>query len=426
MQVASVTEQWAQVAVAGPRARELLNGVLDVPVDDAGFPFMACGAVAVARGRGAALPHLLLGRARLRAGGAGPLRRGALRRCWSSARAALGGGPYGLEALNVLRIEKGLLTHAELHGRTTADDLGLGRMVAAGKDCIGKAGAARPGLSGAGARAARRPAAARPRRAAAGRRACPRRRARRSRRRTTSGYLTSHCHSPTLGHDIALGFVQDGRARHRRDGCGRSAGCAGSTRPARSCRRSSSIPREGGCVAELAARGAFDGLGLPLAVGEARLAALPPVRRAARRALRGRERRSAALGVPRARGAADGARRAAALGGARPVAARGARRRRRRRRCGRHRPDRRLGGARAGRCGARRCWRGWCRSTSTPRPFRPERRRGAAAPRAAAPDRHGRRVRADGAAVLCADSGARACRGDARGRGAQTDRWLMV
>ena len=28
------------------------------------------------------------------------------------------------------------------------------------------------------------------------------------------GYLTSACHSPTLGHAIALGFVRDGRARH--------------------------------------------------------------------------------------------------------------------------------------------------------------------------------------------------------------------
>ena len=27
------------------------------------------------------------------------------------------------------------------------------------------------------------------------------------------GYLTSRCHSPTLGHDIALGFVRNGRAR---------------------------------------------------------------------------------------------------------------------------------------------------------------------------------------------------------------------
>ena len=42
-----VTEEWAQVAVAGPRARELLNGVLAAPVDDAGFPFMACGEAVV-------------------------------------------------------------------------------------------------------------------------------------------------------------------------------------------------------------------------------------------------------------------------------------------------------------------------------------------------------------------------------------------
>ena len=27
------------------------------------------------------------------------------------------------------------------------------------------------------------------------------------------GYLTSACHSPTLGHEIALGFLRDGRAR---------------------------------------------------------------------------------------------------------------------------------------------------------------------------------------------------------------------
>ena len=118
--------------MAGPRARELLNGVLERPVDDAGFPFMACGEVrvggvaarlfrisfsgehgyelAVPARYGAALWTLLVERAR-----------------------ALGGGPYGLEALNVLRIEKGLLTHAELHGRTTLDDLGLGRMVEAAR-----------------------------------------------------------------------------------------------------------------------------------------------------------------------------------------------------------------------------------------------------------------------------------------------------
>ena len=57
---------------------------------------------------------------------------------------AMGGGPYGMEALNVLRIEKGFITHAEIHGRTTAFDIGMQRMVSQAKDCIGKAAAARP------------------------------------------------------------------------------------------------------------------------------------------------------------------------------------------------------------------------------------------------------------------------------------------
>jgi sarcosine oxidase subunit alpha len=206
----SVTDAWAQLAVAGPRSRALINGVLDAPVDDASLPFMACGAARVAGvpGRvfrisfsgehayelavparhGAALWDLLLERAR-----------------------GLGGGPYGLEALNVLRIEKGLLTHAELDGRTTADDLGLARLVAP-KDCIGKVSSRRPGLQGpgrghlvglrpldpaapvvAGAHlfdlgADRAPAA-------------------------DLGHVSSACHSPTLGHAIALGFLRNGRDR---------------------------------------------------------------------------------------------------------------------------------------------------------------------------------------------------------------------
>jgi sarcosine oxidase subunit alpha len=124
----------------------------------------------------------------------------------------LGGRPYGLEALNVLRIEKGLLTHAELHGRTTADDLGLGRMVAEGKDCIGKAMSRRPGLLDpereqlVGLKP-RDPAAALVAGAhvvATGAEPVA---------ANDQGYLTSACHSPTLGHAIALGFVRHGRSR---------------------------------------------------------------------------------------------------------------------------------------------------------------------------------------------------------------------
>ena len=111
----------------------------------------------------------------------------------------------------MLRIEKGLLTHAELHGRTTLDDLGLGRMLAA-KDCVGRAAAARPGMSGAereqlvGLRPVepdgRLLAGAHLLEPGVGFTA-----------ENDLGYLTSAGFSPTLGHDVALGFLVNGRSR---------------------------------------------------------------------------------------------------------------------------------------------------------------------------------------------------------------------
>ena len=56
--------------------------------------------------------------------------------------------PYGLEALGNMRIEKGHVAGAELDGRTTAADLGLGKMLSTKKDFIGKALANRSGMVG--------------------------------------------------------------------------------------------------------------------------------------------------------------------------------------------------------------------------------------------------------------------------------------
>lgn len=47
--------------------------------------------------------------------------------------------PYGMEALGALRIEKGHITGAEMDGRTTLADLGLGRMASRRKPYIGSA-----------------------------------------------------------------------------------------------------------------------------------------------------------------------------------------------------------------------------------------------------------------------------------------------
>src|SRR5205814_359129 len=55
--------------------------------------------------------------------------------------------PYGLDALNTLRIEKGHVTAAELNGNTSADDLGMQRMLKKHGDFIGRALSQRPGLT---------------------------------------------------------------------------------------------------------------------------------------------------------------------------------------------------------------------------------------------------------------------------------------
>jgi sarcosine oxidase subunit alpha len=70
-------------------------------------------------------------------------------RVWAAAMAAgapHGIEPYGLEALGLLRIEKGHVAGPELNGQTTAQDLGLGRMLKKKGDYIGRAMALRPGL----------------------------------------------------------------------------------------------------------------------------------------------------------------------------------------------------------------------------------------------------------------------------------------
>ena len=57
----SVTEQWAQFAVAGPKSREILNGLLDTPIDDEIWPYMSCGSVSVSGVAARLFPDLIFG-----------------------------------------------------------------------------------------------------------------------------------------------------------------------------------------------------------------------------------------------------------------------------------------------------------------------------------------------------------------------------
>ena len=64
---------------------------------------------------------------------------------WGAAE-PLGGCLYGLEALGALRIEKGHVTGAELDGRVSIDDAGLGKMASDKKPYIGSVLRKRPEL----------------------------------------------------------------------------------------------------------------------------------------------------------------------------------------------------------------------------------------------------------------------------------------
>ena len=146
VQYVSVTDQWAGLAVAGPNARKVLQRLLpEADLSKDAFPFMAAGTFEI-QGVPARLFRISF------SGELGyeinvPADYGhALANLVMEIGATYGISPYGLEALDVLRIEKGHVTAAELNGHTTAGDLGFAGMMSTKKDYIGRWLAERPGL----------------------------------------------------------------------------------------------------------------------------------------------------------------------------------------------------------------------------------------------------------------------------------------
>ena len=148
VQLISTTEQYAQYAIAGPNARQLLSRVVDngVDVSDAAFPFMACGEITICDGIPARLFRISFS-GELAYELAVPSRYGdALIRLLMEVGKPDGVTAYGTEALGVMRIEKGHPAGNELNGQTSAHHLGLGRMLTQKKDYIGRVMATRPEL----------------------------------------------------------------------------------------------------------------------------------------------------------------------------------------------------------------------------------------------------------------------------------------
>ncbi|MGB2436024.1 MAG: sarcosine oxidase subunit alpha family protein, partial [Candidatus Puniceispirillales bacterium] len=149
VQLISTTEQFAQYAIAGPNARNLLNMIIDngVDISDAAFPFMACGEISICNGIPARLFRISFS-GELAYELAVPARYGdALIRLLMDIGQPLDITPYGTEALGVMRIEKGHPAGNELNGQTSAHHLGMGKMLNPNKDFIGKIMAMRPELT---------------------------------------------------------------------------------------------------------------------------------------------------------------------------------------------------------------------------------------------------------------------------------------
>ncbi len=147
LQIVNVTDQWAAIALAGPHSRAVLAKLVGASgAENAALPHMGFRATTI---EGVPLRiHRISFSGDLAYELYVPTAYGPS--LWTRIMehgAEYGVAPYGIDALNALRIEKGHVAGGELDGRVTADDLGLGRMVRPDGDFVGRRGLARPGLS---------------------------------------------------------------------------------------------------------------------------------------------------------------------------------------------------------------------------------------------------------------------------------------
>jgi sarcosine oxidase, subunit alpha len=209
----SITEQWAVIALQGPKSREILAPfVSDIDLSSEAFPHMA-----VRVGHVCGVPTRLF-----RVSFTGELGfeinvpSDYARTVWEAIYThgkPLGLMPYGTEAMHVLRAERGfVIVGQETDGTVTPDDLGLSGMIAkTKKDFVGKRSLARldllaPGrrqlvgllteppsvLLDEGAQIVADPGAPPPAKAL--------------------GHVTSSYWSDACGHSIAMALIADGRA----------------------------------------------------------------------------------------------------------------------------------------------------------------------------------------------------------------------
>jgi sarcosine oxidase subunit alpha len=223
VQLTSVTDQWAAVALAGPHARDVLAKIVDrVDVSDAGLPYLGYREASIS-GIPARLFRITFSGERAYEIHVPADYGTALCAILLEAGQSWDIAPYGTEAMNILRIEKGYVTHAELDGRTIPADLGFAHLQRA-DDFIGKRALERPALNAEGretlvgliatdgqpiprgAHLIAQPAEIKPhplRHSPSSNPTLP----------DKLGHVTSRCYSPHVGRHIALALLRDGHQR---------------------------------------------------------------------------------------------------------------------------------------------------------------------------------------------------------------------
>lgn len=212
--ITSTTEEFAVVAVQGPKARDVIDPFIDgIDLSPDAFAHMS-----VAIGKFSGIPCRLF---RISfTGELGfeinvPRRHGKM--VWETLATEIekhNGTPYGTESMHVLRADKGyIIVGQETDGTVTPDDVGMNWAIGKKKfDFVGKRGLARPDLVAKGRKQlvgllTRDPKVVLEEGAQVTRSATPRTGT------AADGHVTSSYHSPAAGRSIALAMVKNGRAQ---------------------------------------------------------------------------------------------------------------------------------------------------------------------------------------------------------------------
>jgi sarcosine oxidase subunit alpha len=140
VRLTSVTEQWATVAVAGPRSREVVAALApDLDVSNEAFPFMTARETQLADGIPARICRISFSGELAYEINVASWYGEAVWEAVAGAGKPLGITPYGTETMHVLRAEKGYpIVGQDTDGTVTPQDLGMEWVVSKQKHFIGK------------------------------------------------------------------------------------------------------------------------------------------------------------------------------------------------------------------------------------------------------------------------------------------------